>query len=268
MPEVTSREELRELLQRPQPTAFVEGLFARAPQVRTHLGPCTLGQVCGWAVSPTALAWRDGVVHHDPAAAVRLRLQAVVWSDPDGTPLFAGDGLKLLQQLPAGVIDRLVYAADRAAGYAPGASLSPVESGPDLLAGYATGSRLISGLLPLAPEAEFHLHAYDFATFAAAEDRATVTVPGGELRLEVLAFPTLLAASLRCGPDPDSPRLVDEALARELPYGTARALVEAADDLSEIGGPELALRFLDHPAGPGLDGPGALAAATDGAVSQ
>lgn len=264
--DIRSAEALREVLSRPLPTAAVEGAFARAPEVRCYLGPCSLGQVLRWSLGPAALAWRDGVVRHDPHAAAQARLEAVCLADPQGTPLFAGDGRQLLESLPAGVVDRLLFASDRATGYLPPAALEPRDSLAEAYA--ARPARRVAGLFPQAPEAALFVHAYDLATLAAVEEAAVAAVPGGAVRLDLLAWPTLLAATVRAGAAPDDPPLLDEALARQLPYGAARAIVETADLLAEMGGPAAAVRFLGPPEHDGLDGPGVVAPAAHGQLPQ
>lgn len=264
--EIRSAEALREVLSQPLPTAVVEGAFARAPEVRCYLGPCSLGQVLRWSLGPAALAWRDGVVRHDPHAAAHARLQAVCLAEPQGTPLFAGDGRQLLESLPAGVVDRLLYASDRATGYAPPAES---ETHADLSLAYAVRpARCVAGLFPQAPEAALFVHAYDLATLAAVEEAALAAVPGGAVRLDLLAWPTLLAATVRAGAAPDDPLILDESLARQLPHGAARAIVETADILAEMGGPAAAVRFLRSPEPRGLDDPGAVAPAAHGPLPQ
>lgn len=262
MEPVESAAALAEILARPLPVAVVEGVFGRAPAARCYLAGCRLGQVCRWALGPAAVRWEADGVRWDSQAATLARLRAVLLRDPDGTPLSTGHGDDLLTTLPAGLIDRLAYASDRAGGYQPPQPLETVED--DWPAAYAsTRPRLVAGLLPMAPGAALCIHPYDFAALAAAEDAATVRLGAGELRVEVLAFPTLVAASLRAGPDPDAPPLCDATTARDLPYGAARTIVETADILSEIGGPDPALRFLE-PARRDVDGPGPVDLAPDG----
>jgi len=253
MTKISSREQLEAVLARPWPVARAEGLFQRAPEVVCHLAAQTLGEVARLHCGPSALVWRDGVVRHDLGAAASARLRAAVWSDADGEPFFAGERADLLGLLPAGVLDRLLLAADQAAGYQP-CEPSDTATGAGLAARYAESGRWVPGLLPMAPEAALYVGAYDFAALAEAEAAATLALPGGgEARVEVLAYPALLAASLRCGAGRGAAPLVDEALARRLPYGACRAVVELADALSEMGGPAAAIRFLDQRPGPQPD---------------
>jgi len=240
---VTTSEQLRQALARPWPVARLEGALARAPQVVCCLAGQSLGQVCRWAVGPAALTWREGQVWHDPAALARTRLAAGVWRDPEGTPFFGGDQAELLDLLPAGATDRLLQGLDEASGYRP--IEPPAADATDLLGLYRdTGGQWIEGLLPGAPEAALYVAGYDFAALVASEEAATLSLPGGsELRLEVLALPRLVAAAVRSSPQRDAPPLLDEELARALPYGACRAVVAFADGLSEIGGPLAACRF-------------------------
>ena len=271
MRRVETRAELAAVLARPVPWGELDGALWRAPEVVLYLAPCTLGEVCRWATSPAALAWREGRVSWSAGAAARLRLQAVVRRDEAGTPLATGADDPFWASLPAGTVDRLLYASDRATGYRRPAGLEAAPGGLDeLTARYGTArARWLTELWPQDSDAAVCVHPYDFATLAACEAAATLTVPGGgELRLEVLSYPTLLAAVVRAGDEPDAAPLLDEALARQLPYGAARRIVETADVLSEMGGPAPGVRFLDHVARPGVDGPGALAAAVDGSVPQ
>ncbi len=258
---------VRELLSRPWPVACLEGAFGRAPRAVCYAGPARLGDVCRWSVSPAALRWREGRCVHDPAAVARLRLLNGIWSSPDGRRLFDGPGAALLGRLPAGVVDRLLHALDRANGYRDDLFPDQLRDDDDLTALYASTAVWLTGLLPPDPEAALCVQPYDFAALAAAEAAAMIRVPGGEVRLEVLSWPGLLAAAVRCGPEPGAPPLLDQALARELPYGAARTLIEVADRLSEMGGPDAGVRFLD-PARAGLDGAGAVALEADRPVPQ
>ena len=260
MQALTSRTELAAVLALPAPVAYVDGVLARAPEQRVWLGPCSLGQVLRWTLSPRSLRWVEGTVRLDPAAAARARLSTVAWRDAHGTPLCEAS-----TELPGGLVDRLLFAADQADGYRP-------PEPPVYTAGLASygqaGAQLLSGLFAQAPEAAVWVHPYDFATLAAAEAAATVAVPGGEVRVEVAAWPLILAAVMRAGEEPGAAPLLDLELARELPYGAARAIVEAADALSETGGPAAAVRFLDHQPRPSVDGTGAVAAAGDRTAAQ
>ncbi len=262
---LATRADLAALLDRPVPVAQLTGALARAPERTVFVGPCSLSQVMAWTLSSSALRWVAGRVELDVAAVAKARLAAVIWADAQGTPLFAADRLAWLERLPAGLVDRLLYASDRAGGYQPAA---PASTTADLAAYGGSGAQRLTGLLPQAPEAALWVHPYDFATLAAAEAAATMAVPGGEVRVEVAAWPLLLAEVVRGGEAADAPRLLDAELARRLPYGAARAIIEIADLLSEMGGPDPGLRFPDHPARATVDGVGALAAAPDGSLPQ
>lgn len=265
MARITSIETLDRLLAEPAPLGYAAGLFARAPELGCWFGPVTLGQVIGWSVSGSAMRWAEGRLVWDPAAAAIRRVRESVWSDPAGTPLLSPPAGLSPGDLPGGLIDKLIHASDLANGYR---EPEPFGGSGDSPGAYLTGSsRWLAGLLPQEPEAELCCHAYDFATLAAAEQAAQVAVPGGVLRLDLLSYPTILAASLRTGERADSPLLLDEATAKRLPFGAARALVETADLLSEIGGPDPGLRFR-HPDREALGGAGALGAAADRAVPE
>jgi hypothetical protein len=266
---VTTREQLLDLLNRPWPLAEVRGALARVPEVVCFLRPERLEDVIRRSVGAGALVWRDGVVRHDAAAVARARLTAGVLADSESRPFFAGEQAELLDLLPAGDVDRLLAALDQASGYRD-AEPCEASGGEDLLARYREpGGRWTSGLLPMAPEAALYVAGYDFAALADSEDAATLIVPGGgEMRLEVRACPSLVAAALRTGPGRDDPPLVDADTARQLPYGACRAIVALADTLSEMGGPAVALRFLDDDAGTPVDGPLPVAAAAHGALPQ
>lgn len=273
MIEIRDGAELAAVLAQPGPLAWADGLFEREPSARCWFGWCTLDEVCAWAASPQSLRWVAGVLTHDPGAAETARLRAVVCREPDGAPLF-GDDLPSPDQLPAGVIDRLLLASDCATGYRPpsppiapatvGGSLAP------LLSDYVTRrAECVAGLLPQRPEAGLWVQPYDFATLHAAEESSWLAVPGGgAVRVDVLAWPALLSAALRSGPEFDAARLADEALVRKLPYGAARALIETADRLSELGGALPGVRFQRPAAAAGVDGAEPLAAATNRTVSQ
>jgi len=266
--EIRDGAELAALLAQPGLPAWADGLFERQPRARCWFGWCTLDDVCAWAVSPAALRWVDGRVVHDPGAAELARLRAVVCRDADGTRLFGDDETASPDDLPAGVIDRLLLASDCATGYRPPSmTVSPAADGglAPLLASYRRHRAVcLPGILPQAPAAELWLHPYGFAALAAAEEAGWLDVPGGgAVRVDVLAWPALLADALRAGPDAGAAPLADAALARQLPWGAARALIEAADRLSELGGPLPGVRFQRPSSGPGLDRAEPLAAAPD-----
>lgn len=267
MEPIHSGEQLRALLTQPWPTAVAEGLFHRAPEVSCHLAAQTLGAVMRLHCGPRALVWRDGQVRLEAAAVAEARLRAAVWADAEGRPFFSGERAELLAALPAGVLDRLLLALDQVSGYLP-AEAAATDAG-ELAERYADCGQWVAGLLPMAPEAALYVAGYDFAALARAEAAAMLALPGGgEARVDVLAWPTLVAASLRSGPGRQAAPLVDEALARELPYGLCRAVVELADTLSEMGGPAVAVRFLEQRTQPQPDRALPLAAATDGPLPE
>ncbi|MCC7494691.1 MAG: hypothetical protein IT204_20195 [Fimbriimonadaceae bacterium] len=254
-------EQVRRALSGPVAPAWVDGVFAAAPNVRCWLGPVTLGDVCRWSCGPAAWRWVGGQAVCDLAAVATARLNAAVWADAAGTPL-GGPGGVDVTRLPAGVVDRLLLASDRATGYLP----DPPPSGPPQgLSGYHQPTVVwLRGLFASDRELTVGVRPYDFATLAAAEAAATVRLPeGGEARVEVLAWPVIVAAALCGSDDPAAPPLLTPHEARHLPYGAARSVVEVADRLSELGGPDPGVQFPDHSAGPRLDQLGALAAADD-----
>jgi len=260
--------ELAALLAEPWPLAWADGLFERDPTLRCWFGRCTLDEICAWSVCPAALRWVEGQVVHDPGAAETARLRAVVFRDEHGTPVF-GDSFTP-GTLPAGVIDRLLLASDCATGYrppTPSFAAGPADGGlAALLHDYAARRTVsVAGLLPQAHDAELWVRGYGFAALAAGERASWLDVPGGgAVRVDVLAWPLLLADALRTGPAPDAAPLADETLCRQLPYGAARALVETADGLSELGGAQPGVRFQRPSPTPSLDRAESLAVATDG----
>lgn len=237
MNRITETARLHELLELPQPVTTLEAAFGRAPNVRCHIGSCTLDDICNDLLSPLSLRWTDGVVTVDEAAAARARIVRCV-RDESGGALFDEAAAR---ELPAGLVDRLLLAIDQANGYRELEQAQP--AGRSLSAYRQPAACWVAGLLPQAPDHALCVRAYDFAALAASEAAAMLCLPGGEVRLDLLAFPVVVAKSLACGPEPESPPLIDEATARRLPCGAARAIVELADRLSEIGGPPPAVRF-------------------------
>ena len=266
--------QLAALLEQPGPLAWAEGLFERSPQARCWFGWCTLDEVCAWSTGPAALRWVAGQAAHDPAAAEAARLRAVVFRDPNGTPLFGDDGPASPDGLPAGVVDRLLLASDCATGYRPPELTlpqPPADGGlAQVLAAYAQPRAVpLEGVIPQEPEAAVWVHAYGFAALALAESATWLNVPGGgTVRIDVLAWPALLADCLRTGAERDAEPLADEALARRLPWGAARSIIECADRLSELGGPLPGVRFQRPARAAGVDGSEPLAAAPDRPVPE
>lgn len=243
MNRITHTARLNEILSLPLPSATLDEGFGRTPNVRCHLAACTLDDICHDLLSPRSMRWTDGVVTVDPAAAARARIVRCVRSEA-GEAVFDDAAARAL---PAGVVDRLLFAIDQANGYRELAEALP--AGASVAVYRRPAACWVAGLLPQAPEQALCVRPYDFAALAASEEAATIGLPGGEVRLDLLAVPVIVAASLACGPEPEAPTLVDEATARRLPCGAARAIVELADRLSEMGGPPPAVRF-QRPADP------------------
>lgn len=259
---ITSRARLLELLAWEPPRLAVEDTRFRPP---AWLHAQSLAARLADVRAPGALGWREGRLHWNEAAAARATLRAVV-REGDGQAWFAGARAEWLDLLPAGLAQALLVAADEAADYRdlraePASNVVEVsgETAP-----WGTAGRWVAGLLPAAPEAALYVAGYDLATLLRAEAAALVSLDGaGEVRLEQLAWPELVAGSLRAGDGPGAAPLVTAAEARALPVGAARAIVELADELAGLGGPALTTRFPDRPAGPALDRAGAVAAGAD-----